>query len=247
MTALSAVFVILVMADASARADSLFPFRSESSTLRTFSVAGCGATDTATVSAPRGATQVRVLGPQSGETIFDEDRDAVFAQVTDSATAGRRVTFTVTGSDAACEPPGPDCAATGDGCPPSGRSAPVAVVIRYTRRERVYVTGTGRGGGRSYKPRDLPFGTRSAIVGLRWTGWGSATTVGRGRVEYNSCVPNCAQARPSYYPVRATLTRRRACNNYPQYLTLRFTYTTAARPAGLSRSYRENFGAVCVQ
>lgn len=242
---LAALTLALCLPARTAQADSLFALAQQRSTVRTFSVAGCGSTFSVPVTAPRGSTKIRALAPEVGEEIVTEDGE-VFAHVSAiDRSAGRQIVFTVTGSDAACRPAGPDCASSQQGCPVTGASRPTEVVVAFTRRERVYVTGTGRGGARSYKPRVLPFGVRSAIVGLRWSGWGSATAVGHGRVEYNSCVPNCAQARPSYFPVRATLTRRRACNGFAQYLTLRFTYTTNARPPGLSTSYRESFGSVC--
>ena len=183
------------------------------------------------------------MRPTVGTDILHATEGEIFARVTGTARAGRTVRFTATGVDAACRPPVPDCA--DEECPRSGTSERVELTIRYTRKERVYVTGTGRGGSRAYKPRRLPFGQRSAIVGLRWRNWGSARAVGRGRVEFNSCVPDCARARPAYYPVRATLSRRRACNGYAQYLTLRFVYTTSARPPGLPGRYSEQFGSVC--
>lgn len=112
-------------------------------------------------------------------------------------------------------------------------------MARYTRAERVYVRGTGRGDNRSYKPRVLPFGVRSAIVGVRWRNWGSRLAIGRGRVEYNNCEPSCAEARPSAYPVRVMLSRRRDCATGVQYRTLRFRYSTSRRPPGFPRTYRE--------
>ena len=170
--------------------------------------------------------------------------------VTSSDAAGRQsLRVTAIGSDAACEgqteQERTDCEEFGDPCPVLGSSDPLRLTARYTRRERVYVTGSGRGGQRSYKPRVLPFGMRSAIIGLRWRCWGSSRAVGRGRVEYNNCIPDCARARPSYYPVRAVLSRRRECNGNAQYLTLRFRYTTSARPPGLPANYRESFGWQC--
>ena len=239
------VTIALAIAPASASADTLFPMARERTVDHSFGIAGCGATATRTISAPARSSRVHAVNPDVGDDVYDEPGDAVVGQVTAVQARGRRVTFTVTGAGAACAPPGPNCATSGEDCPFSGTTEAVELTIRYTRRERVYVTGSGRGGRRAYKPSTLPFGQRSSIVGLRWSGWGSATAVGHGRVEFNNCVPSCAEARASYYPVRATLTRRRECNGYAQYLTLRFRYTTAARPEGLPSTYREQFGSAC--
>lgn len=234
-------------------ADSLFPLTRTQSTEPTFSIAGCGEAATRTIRVPARAYALDVLRPQIGTTIRDESFGEVFGRVdvirVVSGGARPAASITAVGSEAACrgqtDEERVDCEEFGESCAISGRSDPVRVVVRFTRREKVYVTGSGRGGPRSYKPRVLPFGMRSAIVGVRWRQWGSARAVGHGRVEFNNCVPDCARARPSYYPVRAELTARRECNGFVQYLALRFRYTTAARPPGLPSSYRERFGWQC--
>ena len=130
--------------------------------------------------------------------------------------------------------------------PVTGRSGEMRFAVSYSRREKVYVTGTGRGDSRSYKPKVLPFGARSAVIGLSWRRWGTVRAIGRGAVEYNNCIPNCAEARPAYYPVRVVLSRRRMCAGSAQYIRFRFRYTTDQRPEGLQTTYQENFGrAIC--
>src|SRR3954463_10664028 len=172
----------------SAAADTLFKMTRERTVERVFSITGCGATAAQTVVAPTRASRLTAVRPHAGRAIGSASEGEIFARITDvtlAREAGRAIArFTATGSDAACRPPGPDCAALGEGCALSGDSEPVPMTIRYSRPERVYVTGTGRGGSRAYKPRTLPFGMRSAITGLDWRAWGSARAVGRGRVEF---------------------------------------------------------------
>jgi len=119
---------------------------------------------------------------------------------------------------------------------------PIAARAFQASPERVYFSD--RRNRSAYKPRNVYFGLRSTILGLRWRGWGGASTTGRGRLEYNACRPSCAQSRPSYYAVGVTLSRTRVCNGRRQYRTMSFRYT-GSRPSGRGRSYRESFGSVC--
>jgi hypothetical protein len=109
------------------------------------------------------------------------------------------------------------------------------------RLARVYVTGTGRGGSRSYRPRSLPFGQRSTVTGLRWLRWGSPSAVGIGRLEFNACDPSCAEGRPTYYRVRVVLSQQEICGGLWQYRHFLLRYASAARPVGFSPTYRETF------
>lgn len=113
--------------------------------------------------------------------------------------------------------------------------------VRFRRSVSVFVEGTGRGDRPAVPPRALPFGQRSAVVGLRWTRWGGSTAVGRGAVEFNDCASSCAEARPQYFPVRVLLRRPRDCGEQHRYSCFAFRYTTPRRPSGLPRSYRESF------
>jgi hypothetical protein len=202
----------------------------------TFQGAGCGVVVEKTLGLARKAREVSVTSPLAGAALTDDDFDDVVGRISEVTIERKHdrpsVTVSFQSSDAACDPANPASA---------GWIASTEVIGRYVTLERVYVTGTGRGDRRRYKPRVLLFGMRSALVDLRWQRWGSRRAVGRGKVEYNSCIPNCAEAPPSYYPVRATLTRRRTCGDYVQYRVLRFRYTSSRRPPGLPRTYRETF------
>jgi hypothetical protein len=243
---LAAMVCALATAPAPASADSLYSLERTQARLATFTITGCGATDTVTLTMPSGASQVEPDRPNVGDRIHGDASGETFARITATdvrSEAGRRVVdFTAEGSDAACRPANANCE-TGldDGCQDIGRSERVRIAARYTKKVRVYVRGTGRGGNRAYKPRVLPFGARSAVIGLRWRSWGRGETVGYGRVEFNNCIPNCAQARPSYFPVRVVVSRIRACGSVAQYRTFAFRYTTSRRPPGLPGSYRESF------
>jgi hypothetical protein len=201
-----------------------------------FEGTGCGVIDDSTIRLASRARNVvidtpvvgdAVIGDVDGQTIgrvravFQGDEDGV-----------PTVTVSMQSSDAACDPAN-TAARTWSGA--------TAVEGSYDTMEKVYVTGTGRGDKRRYKPSFLLFGFRSAIVNLRWTDWGSPKAIGRGEVEYNSCNPDCARARPVYFPVRASLTKRRKCDGYFQYRVLNFRYTTSRRPPGLPATYRETF------
>jgi hypothetical protein len=195
---------------------------------------------TRTVTLPRGARSVRVTQPDVGELVDGEDGTPVAAitDVTVTRRSGRaRVQVTAEPDPAACVDPatGTDHGWTDDGFG-------VPVTARYRRTVRVWVQGTGRGDNPAVRPRVLPFGMRSAVVGIRWSRWGGRTAVGRGQVEFNNCQPDCARARPQYFPVRVVLERPRDCGSRWKYTRLRFRYTTSARPPGLGATYREFLG-----
>ena len=146
-----------------------------------------------------------------GEALTDDDfTDHVVGRVLGIAQGSEDghpiVTISFESSDDACDDESDVVA---------GWMASTGVIGRYFTFKRVYVTGTGRGDYCRYKPRVLLFGVRSALVDLRWRRWGSPRAVARGKVGFNSCVPNCAQARPAYHPVRAPLSEtshvRRPC------------------------------------
>jgi hypothetical protein len=124
---------------------------------------------------------------------------------------------------------------------PGGGSATL-VATGEAASSKVYVKGTGRGDfSLHYRPRTLMFGTRSVLVGLRWSTWNGPRAVGRGRVAFNDCIPSCAEGRSVEYAVRVTLASRSTCGTRNRrYRRLRFSYTGAA-PPGLSRTYRERF------
>jgi hypothetical protein len=238
--AAAAVGAALLTAAPSVRADERLLVERTLERWAEFSLAGCGATDTQEMTLPRRAQHVVPSTPPIGTALRDVDRGLIYGRVVAVATrrtTGRWIaTFTAQGTEASCD--------TLD--PVTGRSGEMRFAVSYSRREKVYVTGTGRGDSRSYKPKVLPFGARSAVIGLSWRRWGTVRAIGRGAVEYNNCIPNCAEARPAYYPVRVVLSRRRMCAGSAQYIRFRFRYTTDQRPEGLQTTYQENFGrAIC--
>jgi hypothetical protein len=103
-------------------------------------------------------------------------------------------------------------------------------------RCRVYVTGTGV---RSYRPSIVYFGASARIFAIRWRRWGGPVAVGTGIFPANNCIPNCAEGSITDHPVTIRLSRRRLCNGYVQYLTMRFAFR-GRRGGGNS-----NFGFRC--
>lgn len=194
---------------------------------------------TRTVTLPRGARSVRVQEPDSRDLLVGED-GATVAVVTDVRVVTRsgrpRVQVTAEPDPAACNPAG----GADEGWRDDGLGIPV--VARFRRNVRVWVQGTGRGDDPAVRPRTLPFGMRSAIVGIRWSRWGGSTAVGRGQVEFNTCEPDCARGQARYFPVRVVLERVRDCGSRWKYTRMRFRYTTGDRPPGLPSTYREFFG-----
>lgn len=120
--------------------------------------------------------------------------------------------------------------------------SPLSTERAVAASSKVYVKGTGRGDySLHYRPGTLQFGSRSVLVGLRWSTWNGPRAQGRGSVSYNDCVPSCAEGRPKNYAVQVTLTARSTCGTKNRrYRRLRFSYTGSA-PPGLSRTYAERF------
>ncbi len=121
------------------------------------------------------------------------------------------------------------------------RLATAAVQRRVTlpaSRCRVYVTGSDE---RRYKPSILYFGASQRIFNIRWQRWGRATAIGVGTYPVNDCIPYCAAGSITDYPVTVRLSRRRVCNGYVQYLTMRRTYRGQA-PSGSPRTQTVQFG-----
>ena len=91
------------------------------------------------------------------------------------------------------------------GCP---KELPQAVAIDFkicsAPSKKVYVARDGR---LVYKPKVLPNGAHSAFINLRWSGWGTATAVGRGTMDYQDAYEKFRVR------VRVTLTARRVCGD----------------------------------
>lgn len=191
--------------------------------------------DTATL--PADLRQAELLRPTVGARLSGLDYETP-AQVSAAQLDGTTLTVTVTPDPGSCEPQDEfDDASWWD-----GDVFELTARVRARRDVKLWVRGTGRGDDPSIRPRGLPFGQRSAVVGTRWHRWGGPVAIGRGRVEFNPCVPDCASSRPQYFPVRVVLERPRDCGARWQYTRFRFRYTTSRRPAGMPTTYREFFG-----
>ena len=51
----------------------------------------------------------------------------------------------------------------------------------------------------------------ASVDGIRWTGWGSSFTAGRGTAGINDCSPSCVAGHVHYFPVVVLLTGRETC------------------------------------
>lgn len=195
---------------------------------------------TRTLSLPRTARAIRVVEPAVGDQVEGlEDTVASVTGVDVERRSGRPiVVVTATPEPSACTAD-PTTSAPGAW---SDEGVGVVADVRFRRSVSVYVRGTGRGANPSIRPRRLPFGVRSTVVRLRWSRWGAGTAVGRGSVEFNPCVPDCARARPEYYPARVVLSRPRNCEEQYRYTRFSLRYTSSRRPSGLPPSYSETFG-----
>ena len=65
-------------------------------------------------------------------------------------------------------------------------------------------------------------GTQS-IDGIKWVGWGSAFTAGRGILTLDDCNPNCAAGHDHSYPVVVLLSGRQTCRPGGQTAYARLT------------------------
>lgn len=233
-TAVSAVAVAAVTSALAAAPAAALTVTDTIDKSMTFTAASC-APVTRKATLPAGLRRAELLRPKLGAHVYGFEGEAP-GRVTAAELAGRTLTVTVT-------PDAEACAADDEfGEPWEGDTFDLTARVRARRDVKVWVRGTGRGDNPAIRPRVLPFGLRSAVVGTRWSRWGGHTAVGRGQVEFNSCVPNCAQARPQYFPARVVLERPRKCGSRWQYTRFRFRYTSARCPAGGPATYREFFG-----
>lgn len=140
---------------------------------------------------------------------------------------------------------GSDNACTNPGAYPYGWSvregrAEVSYPINRRVRFRSYIMGSYT--TQRYRPPRIRFGERSGILGIRWSRWDGRAARGRGTLLFNSCVPNCAQARPQRFRVAITLSRVRNCGFADRfsyhYTRFAFRYI-GAKPAGVGRRYAE--------
>lgn len=73
--------------------------------------------------------------------------------------------------------------------------------------------------------------SNSVLEGMRWDGWGEATTRAEGTLVENSCEPSCADGTPLRYPVTVTLSKLEKGEASQFYTELKITYT-GKRPEG---------------
>ncbi len=99
-------------------------------------------------------------------------------------------------------------------------------------------------GVRRYRPSIAYLGASERIYGISWHRWGGPVARGTGTYPVNDCFPYCAAGTIVDYPVTVRLSRRRLCNGYTQYLTLRSSFR-GRRPSGAPRSSTVNFGYRC--
>ena len=93
-----------------------------------------------------------------------------------------------------------------------------AVLAR--KRCAVYFTGTG---SRRVRPSVLPIGASQAIYDVDWSSWGGKRVRGTGVFPANDCIPYCdAAGSITRHRVALTLTRKRVCRGYDEYLSLRY-------------------------
>lgn len=198
---------------------------------------GCGSTDMATVTLPKGASGIQPLTPQIGQGIEDlGGAGEVVARITkiERARNGRRVGFryTATGSDAACAEPD----ALG------WESDGVELVVRYRRRVKVYMAGTDD--RNRVRPRIIYIGASQRIYELRWRSWNGRVARGRGIFPFNNCIPYCAAGRITEYPVRVKLSSPRRCGSRFRYLRLTWSYA-GRKPPRVGRRGSTTFGYLC--
>jgi hypothetical protein len=65
------------------------------------------------------------------------------------------------------------------------------------------------------RPRTLTLACgdgNTALSGLRWSSFGGASARARGRLEMNTCAPNCAQGKMVSFPVAVEAVDPRACS-----------------------------------
>jgi hypothetical protein len=81
----------------------------------------------------------------------------------------------------------------------------------------------------SSRPKSLTLACgdgNTVLKGLKWSSFGGATAQAKGKLEMNTCEPNCAAGKDVSYPVSVKATSPRTCKKGVRVynkLTLRFT------------------------
>lgn len=79
-------------------------------------------------------------------------------------------------------------------------------------------------------PASLRFASDATLSGAHWTGWGAATTTGRGTATVRICTPSCGGGHDAQYPATMTLSGIRTCGAHRYYEQARVMLTTAKGP-----------------
>jgi hypothetical protein len=220
-------FALAALIGASA-ANALTATRSLVAT-HSFAGQGCGSAALATLTLPAGASNPRIIVPEVGQDLPSDTGDgSPVARITNTnlTRPDERwvATFTATGSDEVCARPAnfPEGWATDD----------VDLVVQYTRRARVYVSGFTAGLAQR-RPRRLIRSNRD-LVRLRWSSWDGTVARGAGFLHIGS----------TFYPVAVSLSRPTLCGDRYRYLTLRYRYTGRV-PRGRNRTNIASFDRFC--
>jgi hypothetical protein len=102
------------------------------------------------------------------------------------------------------------------------------------KRCEVYVAGTGI---REVRPDIIYIGASQRIYGLRWRSWGGRRARATGIFPVNNCVPDCARGSISPRRVAVTLSRKRLCRGYDEYLRLRYRPLKGSLPDAASTDF----------
>ena len=74
------------------------------------------------------------------------------------------------------------------------------------------------------EPRRMDVNREQSLSALRWTGWGTARTIGRGDVRTLVCDPNCARGTLEESTATIVLSAPRTCGGKRYYTRASMTY-----------------------
>jgi hypothetical protein len=200
-------------------------------------VDSCGSTATEVHDLRAGARNVVVKGPRPGDAFQDQETGKPTMKVTgskvDSSSKPPSVTWAFVGSGDICSNPSAYQGDPASDTPP-GSEAEIPFDVRYTTKQRVYVSGdltwneqvtpAHRVFKPDYRPRKLRFydsrGTGAHeqiffhhLTGLKWKHWDGARADGRGTLRWNDCRPDCDHGHTHPYAVTVSLSSVAACSN----------------------------------
>ena len=183
----------------------------------TMTVAGCARPDTVRVNAPKGARDLKVVGPKVGAQLLDSDGRAI-ATIVGINVGKKGITWGALGSGLSCENPG----YVGGG---PRTSVATAFTLRYTLNEKVFMPRRCARG--SYKPSFVTLdctSRRLRLSRIRWTKWDQSTPTGTASLR---------TLRPGLPELRQNATLRasdpRRCGDRLVYRKLRVTVAGRAK------------------